>query len=75
MNITLSIDARVVEAARKIAAQRGTSLNQMIRDHLTGLTALGERESVVEELEELWETAAGDSRGQRWTREEIHERS
>ena len=38
MNVTLSVDARVVAEARRIAAARGTTLNQMIRDYLHDLT-------------------------------------
>ena len=34
MNITLSIDDRVVAKARQIASVRGTSLNQLVRDYL-----------------------------------------
>ena len=38
MKITLSIDDQVVAKARRIAAVRGTSLNQLIRDYLEDLT-------------------------------------
>ena len=34
MNITLSIPDEVVATAREYAKRHGTSLNQMIRDHL-----------------------------------------
>ncbi len=34
MNVTLSVDDRVVAEARRIAAVRGTSLNQIVRDFL-----------------------------------------
>ena len=37
MNITLSIDDRVVAKARQIASVRGTSLNQLVRDYLEDL--------------------------------------
>ena len=38
MHVTLSIDDRVVAEARRIAAVRGTSLNQLVRDFLNELT-------------------------------------
>ena len=33
MNVTLSLDDRVVAEAYRIAAARGTTLNQLISDH------------------------------------------
>jgi hypothetical protein len=40
MNLTLSIDERLVEQARTIAAGRGKSLNQLIRDLLEAETGM-----------------------------------
>ena len=37
MNITLSIDERVAEAAREAARKMGKSLNQVVREHLEQL--------------------------------------
>jgi hypothetical protein len=37
MNITLSVDERVVEGARDAARLMGKSLNQVIREHLERL--------------------------------------
>ena len=54
MNVTLSIEDRVVAEARRIAAARGTSMNQLVRDFLNGLTRQQDVESVVAELQELW---------------------
>ncbi|MDE2921336.1 MAG: DUF6364 family protein [Acidobacteriota bacterium] len=34
MDVTLSIDERIVAEARRIASLRGTSLNQLVRDYL-----------------------------------------
>lgn len=75
MNVTLSIDDEIVERARDLARQRGTSLNQMVRDYLTQLAADRSPEELVAELERLWATSRGNSGGERWTREEIHDRS
>jgi replicative DNA helicase len=75
VNVTLSIDEEILERARKLASQRGTSVNQMIRDYLESLTSETSREDVIAELRQSWATSAGNSEGQRWTREEIHERS
>ncbi len=75
MNVTLSIDDDVVERARELAKQRGTSLNQMVRDYLAELAANRPPEELIEELKHLWATSGGNSGGRRWTREEIHDRS
>ncbi len=74
MNVTLSVDDRVVAEARRIAAVRGTSLNQIVRDFLNELTRVDEVESVVAQLDVLWAEEDYRSEGP-WTREELHERS
>ena len=74
MNITLSIDDRVVADARRIAAERGTSLNQLVRDYLNELTRTDDVESVLRELDAMWSERTYRSQGP-WTREEAHERS
>ena len=53
MNITLSIDDRVVAKARHIASVRGTSLNQLVRDCLDDLTRHSDRKSVLDELDAM----------------------
>lgn len=74
MNVTLSIEDRVVAEARRIASIRGTSLNQLVRDFLQNLTRADDTESVIAELNELWAEESFRSEGP-WTREEIHERA
>lgn len=74
MNVTLSLDGRVVTEARRIAAARGTSLNQLIRDFLHDLTRVDDVESVIAQLDTLWAEERYRSQGS-WTREELHERS
>ncbi len=74
MNVTLSIDDRVVAEARRIAAVRGTSLNQLVRDYLNELTRTDDAEAVIARLNALWTEEDYRSQGP-WTREELHERS
>ena len=74
MNVTLSVDTRVLAEARRIAAIRGTSLNQLIRDYLHDLTRHDDVEASVRQLEQMWSTETARSQGP-WTREELHERS
>jgi hypothetical protein len=72
MNITLSIDAQVAARARKRAEALGKSLNQLIRDYLQSLTD-DDPERTIEEFKSL--SGGGDSRGWRFNRDEIHDRS
>ena len=74
VNVTLSIDNRVVAAARRIAATRGTSLNQLIRDYLEQLTRVNEVETALDQLDALWVENVYRSSGP-WTREQLHKRS
>jgi hypothetical protein len=74
MNVTLSIDDRLVERARKLAASEGTSLNQMIRHLLEEATAASSTKVLLDELETLWAEDAGDSGGRRWRREDLYDR-
>ena len=74
MNLTLSVDDRVVAEARRIAAVRGTSVNQLVRDYLDELTRVDDMSSVLDRLDAIWAEDTYRSRGP-WTREELHERS
>jgi hypothetical protein len=74
MNVTLSLDEKVLERARKLAAQRGLSLNQMIRDYLSEITGELTPDELVAELEALWAKSKGDSGGWRFDRDELHDR-
>ena len=73
MNITLSVDEKTVARARKRAEAMGTSLNQVIRDYLQKLAGGDDPERSIEEFRRL--SGTGDSRGWRFNRDEIHERS
>lgn len=73
--MTLSIDDETLSRARDLAARRGTSLNQMIRDYLEEVTSDLSSDEILRELHAQWEKSSGDSGGKRWTREELHERT
>lgn len=74
MNITLSIDEAVVEKARKLAAARGTSVNQMVRDYLESLVRPHRPDAFGKELRRLTAEGKGRSKGWRFNRESLHER-
>jgi hypothetical protein len=73
MNITLAIDEELLERARALAARRGTSLNQMVRDLLQAETGMDGNEDRLQQLEQLWENSAGRSGGKTFRRQETYE--
>jgi hypothetical protein len=73
MNVTLSIDEQLVARARKKADALGKSLNQLIRDYLQKLAGGDDPERSLEEFKRL--SGRGNSRGWRFNRDEIHDRS
>jgi antitoxin component of RelBE/YafQ-DinJ toxin-antitoxin module len=75
MNITLAIDDDLVREARKVAKAMGKSLNQLVREYLEQISGRGHPERDVEELRALSEEGRGRSRGWRFDRDELHERS
>ena len=73
VNVTLSIDEQLVTRARKKAEALGKSRNQMIRDYLQTVAGGDDPERSIEEFKRL--SGQGHSRGWRFQRDEIHERS
>ncbi len=73
MNITLSIDEKVAKEARKVANNMGTSLNQLIRDHLELLTKKNQSSGDLDEFIGL--SGQGHSAGWKFNRDELHERT
>ncbi|MGA2905772.1 MAG: DUF6364 family protein [Candidatus Korobacteraceae bacterium] len=73
MNVTLSVDEQLVVRARKKAESLGKSLNQLIRDYLQTLAGGDDPERSIAELKRI--SGRGHSRGWRFNRDEIHERS
>lgn len=74
VNVTLSIDETVVARAREIARTRGTSLHQIIRDHLEHLTAASTPSLALAELEGLWESQSDERETEVWNREDLYDR-
>ncbi len=73
MNVTLSVDEKTLTKARKRAEALGTSVNQLIRDYLLKLAGADNAEQTIEEFKRL--SGRGNSRGWKFNRDEIHERS
>ena len=75
MNLTLSVDEGTAARARKRAQAMGKSLNQMIREYLERLGGSDDAQQDVDELRRLSVEGRGRSRGWRFNRDELHERS
>lgn len=74
-NVTLAIDESLLREARRIAADRSTTLNAMIREFLQ---ELAERESKAararERIVELCRESRAEIGPKTWTRDELHDR-
>ena len=75
MNITLSIDERVADEARKAAAAMGKSLNQAVRDYLEQLARVHQVNAELEEFEASARNTPGSLHGWRFDREEANRRA
>ncbi len=73
-NITLSIDEKTLKASREYAKRHNISLNSLVRQMLAQRVASGGSSKWLEECFSKMDAAAGDSNGQTWSRDEIHER-
>jgi len=72
MKITVSIGETVARRARSVAEAMGKSLDQVVRDYLETL-ACNDIERDVAEFRRL--AGGGHSKGCRFNREELHERT
>ena len=59
MNITLSVDKRIADAARKAAGAMGKSLDQAVHDYLEQLAGAHQVDNEIAAFEQ---SARGDSR-------------
>lgn len=75
-NVTISIDEDVLKRARKIAIDRDTSFNGLVREYIESLVAREQRrrELQIEELDRLFEESTAIVGPVTWTRDELHER-
>jgi len=73
-NLTISIPDHLLEKARKYAAQRGTSLNNLLREYLEELVGLNKEQlkKVLNDLLELSDRHTGKL--ERCKREDLYDR-
>ena len=74
MNITLSVDERLVRRARKKAEAMGKTLNQLVREYFERLAGSDDAERDVAELRKLSRGGSVHARRWRFNRDELHER-
>ena len=74
-NVTIAIDEATLRDARRIAAERSTSLNALIRDFLERLTRReAHARRARRRIEELCRESTAEVGERGWTRDELHER-
>jgi hypothetical protein len=75
MNLTLAVDEQLVERARAVARQQGTSLNALIREYIEKLAGKSSGAEIAAMLRDHWKNdPPGRSRpGWRFDRGEIYD--
>lgn len=74
-NVTLAIDEELLLEARKIALERNTSVNRLIREYLGRLVEEeGKRSQALGRLTRAMDAGVLTVGERRWTREDLHER-
>ena len=74
-NLTLTLDEDLLRAARKVALDRDTSVNQLVRDYLAQLVReTDQQQAALAGLDEIFRTSRFELGPKTWTRDELHER-
>lgn len=76
-NITLAVDADVLDRVRRHAAQVGTSVNAIVREHLARVARDSDAERkdrAHRRLMELIDGSTAEVGPITWTRDDIHDR-
>ena len=74
-NLTLTLDESLLRAARKVALDRSTSVNRMVREFLAGLVRETDRQqAALARLDEIFRTTRIQVGRRTWKREDLHER-
>ena len=74
-NVTLVVDEDLLLAARKVALDRRTSVNQLVRGYLTALVEdPGRRRLARARLKKTFETGLVDVGDRNWRRDHLYDR-
>ena len=73
MNLTLSVDKKLLQRAREAAKVQGKSVNQLVREYLQQLSAVDNLELAIEDFRKT--SGTGHRRNWAFNRDELHERT
>jgi hypothetical protein len=74
-NITLAVDEEVLAAARRYAVERNSSVNALVREHLSDIARRDDRaRGARARLLELSKRSGLKLGKKAWTRHDLHER-
>ena len=74
-NLTIRLDENLLKAARRIAQENNTSVNQLIREHLEVLARQADpRRAALAEITEIFRTSRAQVGPITWTRDDLYER-
>jgi hypothetical protein len=74
-NLTLTLEEELLRAARKVALDRDTSVNQLVREYLAQLVQeTDQQRAALRDLREFFRTSRFEAGPITWTRDDLHER-
>ena len=74
-NVTLVVDEDLLLAARKVALDQRTSVNQLVREYLAALVEEPSRRRLARaRLRKAFETGLVDVGNRNWSRDDLHDR-
>ncbi|MDP2996332.1 MAG: DUF6364 family protein [Bryobacterales bacterium] len=74
-NLSLALDDSLLRAARKVAHERGTSVNQLVREFLASLVREADRQrAALARLDKIFLTTRIQVGRRTWKREDLYER-
>lgn len=73
-NVTISLDEELINAGKRYAKLKGTSINELFREFLKSKVVGESSSNAAEDLMEALDLASGSSKGKKWTREDAYSR-
>jgi hypothetical protein len=74
-NVTLVLDQDLLLAARKVALDQRTSVNQLVREYLTALVEEPSRRRLARaRLSQAFEAGLVDVGDRKWSRDDLYDR-
>ena len=74
-NVTLVVEEDLLQAARKVALDQRTSVNQLVREYLVALVeGPSQRRLARARLNKAFETGLVEIGGRKWSRDDLYDR-